>query len=47
MRLQKYLAHAGVASRRKAEEFIAAGHVRVNGRTVRELGTSVVETDRV
>jgi len=47
VRLQKYLAHAGVASRRKAEEFIAAGHVRVNGRTVRELGTSVVETDRV
>jgi 23S rRNA pseudouridine2605 synthase len=47
VRLQKYLAHAGVASRRKAEEFISAGHVRVNGRTIRELGTSVEETDRV
>jgi len=47
VRLQKYLAHAGVASRRKAEEFISAGHVRVNGRTVRELGTSVEESDRV
>ncbi|GAC1622086.1 MAG: pseudouridine synthase [Vulcanimicrobiaceae bacterium] len=47
MRLQKYLAHAGVSSRRKAEEFIMAGHVRVNGKTVRELGTSVGEGDRV
>lgn len=47
MRLQKYLAHAGIASRRKAEEFISAGHVRVNGHTVRELGTSVAESDRV
>jgi pseudouridine synthase len=47
VRLQKYLAHAGVASRRRAEEFITAGHVRVNGRTVRELGTSVEATDRV
>lgn len=47
MRLQKYLAHAGVSSRRKAEEFITAGHVRVNGKTVRELGTSVADGDRV
>ena len=47
MRLHKYLAHAGIASRRKAEEFIAAGHVRVNGRIVRELGTSVGDDDRV
>ena len=47
MRLQKYLAHAGVASRRKAEELIAAGRVRVNGRVVRELGTSVADGDRV
>ena len=47
VRLQKYLAHAGIASRRKAEEFIAAGHVRVNGRIVRELGTSVDDGDRV
>jgi len=47
VRLQKYLAHAGVASRRKAEDFIAAGHVRVNGKVVRELGTSVADGDRV
>jgi pseudouridine synthase len=47
VRLHKFLAHAGVASRRKAEEFISAGHVRVNGRVVRELGTSVEATDRV
>ncbi len=47
MRLQKFLAHAGVASRRKAEELIASGHVKVNGKIVRELGTSVAEGDRV
>ena len=47
MRLQKYLAHAGIASRRKAEDFIAAGHVRVNGKVVRELGSLVEEGDRV
>jgi 23S rRNA pseudouridine2605 synthase len=47
VRLHKYLAHAGVASRRKAEEFIAAGHVRVNGVVVSELGTSVASGDRV
>jgi len=40
-RLQKVLARAGVASRRKAEELIAAGNVRVNGRVVTELGTKV------
>lgn len=38
-RLQKILAAAGVASRRAAEELLVAGRVRVNGRTVRELGT--------
>ncbi len=40
MRLQRYLARAGVASRRQAEELIRAGKVRVNGR-VAELGSSV------
>ena len=44
-RLQKYLAEAGVASRRKAEELILAGQVKVNGKTVTELGTKV-NTDR-
>lgn len=40
-RLQKFLAEAGVASRRKAEELIAAGKVKVNGRVVKELGTKI------
>jgi 23S rRNA pseudouridine2605 synthase len=47
MRLQKFLAQAGVASRRKAEEYITAGRVEVNGKLVRELGTSVAENDKV
>jgi 23S rRNA pseudouridine2605 synthase len=47
VRLQKYLAHAGVASRRKAEELIEAGHVRVAGKVVRRLGTSVEPGVRV
>jgi 23S rRNA pseudouridine2605 synthase len=41
VRLQKYLSDAGVASRRKSEEFIVAGRVSVNGETVTELGTKV------
>ena len=41
MRLQKFLAHAGVASRRAAEALIRAGRVTVNGKPVREMGTSV------
>jgi 23S rRNA pseudouridine2605 synthase len=41
VRLQKVLAHAGVASRRAAEELISAGRVRVDGRIVTELGTKV------
>jgi len=41
MRLQKYLARAGVASRRGSEELIAAGRVRVNGEVVTKLGTTV------
>lgn len=40
-RLQKYLANAGVASRRKCEEIILAGRVKVNGKVVRELGTQI------
>ena len=42
MRLQKFLAHAGVASRRASEELIQAGRVQVNSQTVTELGTKVV-----
>lgn len=41
MRLQKFLARAGVASRRKCEELISQGRVSVNGRVVTELGTKV------
>lgn len=40
-RLQKYLAHAGVASRRRAEELITSGAVTVNGRVVDQLGVRV------
>lgn len=40
-RLQKFLAECGVASRRKCEELIAAGKVKVNGKVVTELGTKV------
>ena len=47
MRLQKYLASCGVASRRKAEEIIVAGLVTINGETVREMGTQVAEGDMV
>lgn len=45
IRLQKYLAEAQVASRRKAEEIILQGRVRVNGEIITELGTKV-ESDR-
>src|ERR1700740_3058768 len=38
-RLQKIIAAAGIASRRKAEDLISAGHVKVNGTVVTELGT--------
>lgn len=41
MRLQKFLANAGVASRRKAEALIQAGRVAVNGHVVTELGTRI------
>jgi len=40
-RLQKVLARAGIASRRKSEEYILAGRVTVDGKVVRELGTKV------
>ncbi len=41
LRLQKFLSEAGVTSRRKAEDLIRAGLVRVNGRSVTELGTKI------
>ena len=47
MRLQKYLAECGVASRRHAEDLIRAGRVTVNGKTVTEMGTQVGEDSQV
>lgn len=41
MRLQKYLARCGVASRRHSEKLISEGHVKVNGKIVTKLGTKV------
>lgn len=41
IRLQKFLAEAGIASRRKAEELIQQGKVKVNGQVVTELGTKI------
>jgi 23S rRNA pseudouridine2605 synthase len=46
-RLQKLLSRAGVSSRRKAEELIVAGRVRVGGKVVTELGTRVDPNERV
>ncbi|MDR1095126.1 MAG: rRNA pseudouridine synthase [Spirochaetaceae bacterium] len=46
-RLQAFLAHAGIASRRASEQLIAEGRVTVNGGTVTEPGTKVAETDAV
>ncbi len=47
MRLQKYMAECGVASRRKAEEMIAEGRVTVNGVKITEMGTQVEDGDEV
>lgn len=47
MRLQKYLASCGVASRRASEKLIAEGHVSVDGLVVTEMGTQVEEGQRV
>ena len=42
IRLQKYLADAGVASRRKAEELILQGRIKVNGKIILTLATKVI-----
>ena len=47
IRLNKYLANAGVCSRREADDFILAGVVTVNGQVVTELGTKVLRGDEV
>ena len=46
-RLQKIIAQAGITSRRKAEELIIQGKVKVNGEIVTELGTKLSEKDRI
>lgn len=46
-RLQKYLARAGISSRRSAEKIILSGQVKVNGRVITELGTKVAPSDVV
>ena len=47
VRLNKFLANAGVCSRREADEFIQAGVVTVNGQVITELGTKILRTDEV
>ena len=47
IRLNKYLANAGVCSRREADEFITAGVVSVNGEVITELGTKIKRGDKV
>ena len=47
IRLNKFLANAGVCSRREADEYIEAGAVTVNGTVVTELGTKVKRTDEI
>ena len=47
MRINKYIAHAGIASRRKAEDLIKRGLVTINGKVVTELATTVKAGDVV
>ena len=47
MRLQKYIADAGICSRRKAEELISNGDVKVNGAVITAMGTTVSDVDTV
>ena len=45
IRINKFIASSGLCSRRKAEQFVLAGKVKVNGRVVEELGTKVTSKD--
>ncbi len=47
IRLQKYLAQNGIASRRKCEEYILQGKVKLNGKIVLELGTKINSKDDI
>ena len=47
IRLNKFIAHSGLASRRKADELIKAGYITVNGKKITELGYKIKPTDEV
>ena len=47
MRINKYIAQAGIASRRKADELIRNGNVKVNGAVLKEPGYDVLPDDKV
>lgn len=47
IRLNRFIANAGVCSRRNADKLIAEGHIKVNNKTVREMGVKVKRTDTV
>jgi len=47
MRINKYLANSKVASRRKCEEFVTSGQIKVNGKIIRDLSTIINETDKI
>ena len=47
LRLNQYIAHSGVCSRREADELIKAGKVSVNGKKVTQLGVKVLPSDKV
>ena len=47
MRINKYIAQSGIASRRKADELIEAGRVKVNGETITMLGFEIRRKDKV
>jgi len=47
IRLNRYIAHAGICSRREADTLISSGVISVNGKVVTELGTKVLKTDKI
>jgi len=47
MRINKFIAHAGLCSRRDADDYVSAGKVKVNGKVVAELGSKVKKSDTV
>ncbi|MBN2173606.1 MAG: rRNA pseudouridine synthase [Bacteroidales bacterium] len=47
VRLNKYIANAGICSRREADKLILSGVIKVNGEVVKEMGTKVLPTDKV